>query len=55
MLLAAGTMDLRMMALVTIASAAERLAPDGARIARAVGAAAIGNGLLLIMQTAVLP
>jgi predicted metal-binding membrane protein len=50
MLLVVGMMDLRMMAVVTAAITAERLFPDGARIARAVGAAAIAGGLVLIAQ-----
>jgi hypothetical protein len=41
-------MDLRAMAAVTAAITAERLAPPGEQVARAVGAAAVGTGLLLI-------
>ena len=48
-LLVAGVMDLRWMAALTAAITAERLAPNGARVARAVGAGAIGGaGLLLV-------
>ncbi|HET7348837.1 MAG TPA: DUF2182 domain-containing protein [Acidobacteriaceae bacterium] len=47
-LLVAGAMDLRTMALVTVAITAERIAPGGARIARAIGAGAICAGLLVI-------
>lgn len=47
-LLVAGVMDLRTMALVTVAITAERIAPGGARIARAIGAGAICAGLLVI-------
>jgi predicted metal-binding membrane protein len=51
--LVVGMMDLRMMAVVTAAIIAERFSPDGARIARMVGAMAIGGGLLLIAHAAV--
>lgn len=47
-LLAFGVMDLRMMAVVTAAITAERVAPDGARAARAIGVAGIVTGTLLI-------
>lgn len=47
-LLVIGVMDLRVMAVVTAAITAERLAPAGERIARAIGAIAIGTGLLLM-------
>jgi predicted metal-binding membrane protein len=46
-LLAMGVMDLRVMAIVTAAITAERLAPAGERVARATGALAVGAGLLL--------
>ena len=49
---AAGVMDLRVMALVTAAITAERLTPAGARVARGIGAVAIGLGLLLIARAA---
>ncbi|MBC8747582.1 MULTISPECIES: DUF2182 domain-containing protein [Paraburkholderia] len=48
-LLVAGMTDLRLMAAVTAAITAERVAPTGARVARAIGAMAVGGaGLLLI-------
>ncbi|WP_458444335.1 DUF2182 domain-containing protein [Burkholderia stagnalis] len=50
--LATGVMDLRVMAVVTAAIAAERLAPDGARAARLVGAGAIGAGAWLVARAA---
>jgi predicted metal-binding membrane protein len=49
-LLAIGVMDVRAMACVTAAITAERLAPNGARVARAVGIVVIGGGLLTIVQ-----
>ncbi len=49
-LLAVGVMDLRAMALVTAAITAERLAPAGERVARAVGAAVVGAGVFLIAR-----
>jgi predicted metal-binding membrane protein len=52
MLLVAGLMDLRVMAIVTAAITVERLAPAGAQIARAIGAATIAAGLLLIARAA---
>ena len=51
-LLAVGVMDLRAMAVVTLAITAERLAPSGERVARAIGTVAVGVGLLLIVQAA---
>ncbi len=51
-LLAIGVMDLRTMAVVTAAITAERLAPAGEQVARAIGAAAIGVGLVLIARAA---
>ncbi len=51
-LLVAGVMDLRVMAVVAAAITAERLAPDGERAARAIGAIVIGAGLFLIARTA---
>ena len=48
MLLASGVMDFRAMAAVTAAITAERLAPDGERVARAIGAVAVGTGAFLI-------
>jgi predicted metal-binding membrane protein len=49
-LLVIGVMDLRAMAVVTAAVTAERLAPAGERVARAIGAVVIGAGLLLIAR-----
>ena len=45
-------MDLRVMAAVTAAISAERLARSGERIARATGAVAIGAGLSLTARAA---
>lgn len=50
-LLAVGMMDLRAMALVTAAIAAERLAPAGGRVAHATGIVAIGAGLFMIARS----
>jgi hypothetical protein len=43
-------MDLRAMALVMLAITAERLAPAGERVARAIGAIGVAAGLLLIAR-----
>ena len=51
-LLVLGVMDLVVMGVVTAAMTAERLLPAGERVARAIGAAAIGAGLLLIARAA---
>ena len=51
-LLVIGIMDLRAMALVTIAITAERLAPAGERVARAVGVVVVVSGLVLIARAA---
>jgi predicted metal-binding membrane protein len=51
-LLVIGIMDLRVMALVTAAITAERLAPKGERVARAIGIVVVGVGLLLIARAA---
>jgi predicted metal-binding membrane protein len=51
-LLVTGVMDLRVMALVTIALTVERLAPGGERVARLVGAVAVGAGALLVARAA---
>ena len=45
-----GIMDLRAMILVTVAITLERVAPSGARIARATGALAAAMGLFLIVR-----
>jgi len=49
-LLVLGIMDLRVMAAVTAAITVERLAPAGEGVARALGAIAVGIGLLLIAR-----
>jgi len=49
-LLVVGVMDLRAMAVVMAAITAERLAPAGARVARAIGVVAVGAGLALIAR-----
>jgi predicted metal-binding membrane protein len=49
-LLVLGVMDLGGMAVVTAAITAERLAPAGKRIARVLGAVAVGAGLVLIVR-----
>jgi len=51
-LLVIGLMDLRAMAAVTAAMTAERLAPAGQRVARAIGAVVVGAGLFLIGRAA---
>ena len=51
-LLVIGVMDLRAMAVVAAAITVERLAPAGERRARAIGAIAVGAGLLLVVQAA---
>lgn len=52
LLLAMGVMDLRAMAVVTAAIAAERLAPAGERMARAIGAVTVGAGVFLALRVA---
>jgi predicted metal-binding membrane protein len=49
-LLVIGVMDLRAMAVVAAAITVERLAPDGERMASAVGAVIVGAGLFLIAR-----
>jgi predicted metal-binding membrane protein len=51
-LLVIGVMDLRAMAVVTAAITVERFAPAGERVARAIGAVAVGAGLFLIARAA---
>jgi len=51
-LLVIGVMDLRAMAIVAAAITAERLAPGGERVARAIGVVAVGVGLILIVRAA---
>jgi predicted metal-binding membrane protein len=52
MLLVIGAMDLRAMALVTVANTLERLAPAGERVARGIGAVTVAAGLFLIARAA---
>jgi predicted metal-binding membrane protein len=49
-LLSLGIMDLRVMAVVAAAITVERFAPDGERVARMIGVAAVGVGLFLIAR-----
>lgn len=49
-LLVIGVMDLRAMAAISLAITLERLAPDGLRIARAVGILIVGTAVLLIAR-----
>jgi predicted metal-binding membrane protein len=51
-LLVMGVMDLRVMAVVTTAITAERLAPAGERVARAIGIIVVGAGMLLLARAA---
>jgi predicted metal-binding membrane protein len=51
-LLATGVMNLRAMAVMAAAITAERLAPAGERIARAIGAVVVGAGIVLIARAA---
>ena len=51
-LLAMGVMDLRVMAVVTAAITAERLAPAGERVARAIGVIVICGGVVLLVRAA---
>ena len=51
-LLVLGIMDLRAMAAVTAAITAERLAPAGEHVARAIGFVIVGAGLLFIARAA---
>jgi len=51
-LLVAGVMDLRVMAVVTTAVTLERLARDATRAARVIGVLLLGAGLLLIVRAA---
>ena len=49
-LLVIGVMDLRTMAVVTVAITAERLAPAGERVARAIGVVVIGAGVFMMAR-----
>jgi predicted metal-binding membrane protein len=51
-LLVLGVMDLRTMAVVTVAITAERLSPSGEHVARAIGAVVIGIGFFMIARAA---
>jgi predicted metal-binding membrane protein len=51
-LLALGVMDVRVMAAVTAAVTAERLAPRGAAVARAVGVIVVATGLVQLARAA---
>jgi predicted metal-binding membrane protein len=51
-LIAVGIMDLRAMALVTVAITLERLTPARMRAAEVIGAATLGVGLFIIVQAA---
>jgi predicted metal-binding membrane protein len=51
-LLAVGVMDLVAMVLVTAIITAERLAPGGERVARALGVVIVGVGAVLIARAA---
>jgi predicted metal-binding membrane protein len=51
-LLVVGVMDLRAMAAVAAAITVERIAPAAERLARAIGAAAVGTGLYMIARAA---
>lgn len=51
-LLAAGMIDLRAMAAVTVATTAERLAPQGESVARVIGAVIVMVGLLMFVRVA---
>jgi predicted metal-binding membrane protein len=49
-LLVAGVMDLRVMTVVTAAISAERLLPGGEKVARAIGFAVVGAGVMWITR-----
>jgi predicted metal-binding membrane protein len=53
-LLVLGVMDLGAMAIVGAAITAERLAPAGARVARAIGAVVVAAGVFLLVRAAAL-
>ncbi|MDN7583545.1 DUF2182 domain-containing protein [Burkholderia orbicola] len=50
--LAAGMMDLRVMAVLTVAIAAERAAPAGGRVARTVSCGVVAGGMAMIVRAA---
>jgi predicted metal-binding membrane protein len=49
-LLAVSVMDLRTMAVVTVAMTVERLAPSGEKVARAIGGVAVAAGVVMILR-----
>jgi len=49
-LLVIGVMDVRAMAVVTVAITAERLSPAGEGVAQVIGAVVVGIGLVLIAR-----
>jgi predicted metal-binding membrane protein len=49
-LMVIGVMDLRAMAMVTVAITVERLAPAGERVARAIGLVVVAAGMMLIVR-----
>ena len=51
-MLVLGVMDVRVMAVVTAAITAERLAPAGARVARAIGLIVVATGLVQLARAA---
>jgi predicted metal-binding membrane protein len=51
-LLVIGVMELRAMAVVTVANTLERLAPAGERVAQGIGAVTVAAGLFLIARAA---
>jgi predicted metal-binding membrane protein len=53
-LLVIGVMDLRAMAVVTAAITAERLAPRGERVTRAIGIVVVSAGLFMVARAAAL-
>jgi predicted metal-binding membrane protein len=50
--LALGVMDARVMAVAAAAVTAERLAPNGVRVARAIGVVGVASGLTVIARAA---
>lgn len=52
-LLVAGVMDLTAMALVTLAITAERLAPEGLQVARALGVVLVSVGVLVLANAGI--
>ena len=53
-MLTLGMMDMRVMAVATVGIAAERLAPDGAQVARSIGRLSIAGGVFVATVFAVL-